>query len=407
MRNFSICSAAALLFTFIVPLREASACSCLPWPPPAQAVAQVDAVFLGKVLAFNEIAGQQRRLAHIEVLKIWKGRAQEADSVTTALNEAACGYDFEIGKTYLVYAHKDENGGLYTHLCTRTRPESQAQSDLDYLRGFSVFPLALGNSWEYRSAFGNNITETIIDTLRLGEDLYYRFDHFREFNQASLRLSEDGKLFLRSDTLEQMWVDLNADDSTRWHVVGPQGLAEWDVQLVSRTDTVVTKAGTFSPCLRFHFRFNGADYDWYEWYFPGVGIVRRDLYGIAPFSYPLEKVTLNAPTTVEERPGAAQPRAFTLLQSYPNPFVLKTSAQARNTALIRYQLHEPSEVSLTIFNALGRTVRTLAAGRKAAGTYSASWDGTDELGRVAPSGIYFYRLRVDRFSETRKILVLK
>ncbi|NUO79714.1 T9SS type A sorting domain-containing protein [candidate division KSB1 bacterium] len=407
MRHLVICCTAVSLLTLFVPQREAAACSCLPFPPPAEAVAKADAVFLGKVLAFDEIAGQSRRLAHLEVIKIWKGRPNEADRVTTALNEAACGFDFVVGKTYLVYANKDENGGLYTHLCTRTQPENLAQSDLNYLRGFSEFPLALGNSWEFANSFGNNITETIFDTLRIKGNLYYRFDRFREFNQAFLRLSEDGKLFLRSDTLEQMWVDFNADDTTRWHVIGPERLAEWDVQLVSRTDTVVTKAGTFYPCLHFHFRFNGADYDWHEWYYSGIGTVRRDLYGIAPFSYPLERVTLNTPTSVEENPTGSTPRAFTLSQSYPNPFVLKASVSSRNTALIRYQLQEPAEVSLTIFNALGGAVRTLATGRKTAGEYSALWDGKDEAGRLAPSGVYFYRLQAGSFSELKKMVVIR
>jgi len=399
--------AATLLLAFLILPDEAAACRCLPPPPPAEAVAKADAVFLGTVLAFEEIAERGHRLAQIEVIKIWKGKPNEADSITTALSEASCGYDFEAGETYLIYAHKDEGGELYTHLCTNTRPESRAQNDLNYLRSFSEFPLAIGNTWEFANPFGNNLTETILDTLRFNNTLYYRIDHFREFNQAWLRLSEDGKLFVRSDTLEQMWVDFNADERETWHVIGPQGLAEWEVQLVSRTDTVVTKAGTFSPCLRFYFRFNGADYDWYEWYFPGVGIVRRDLYGIAPFSYPLERVILNDPTSVEDEPGEPAPHSFTLSQSYPNPFVFKTTAQTLNTTLIRYQLQEPAEVTLTVFDALGRTVRTLASGRKAAGEYRALWDGKDELGRAAPSGIYFYRLQVGSFSELKKMIMIR
>lgn len=383
------------------------ACTCLPPPPPSEAVAKADAVFLGKILTFEEIAGQYQRLARFEIIKVWKGRPERVDSVMTALNSAACGYDFQTGETYLVYAYKAESGDLHTNICTRTRIEREAAADLAYLNNFSEFPLAIGNTWEFASRFGNNITETIFDTLRINNTLYYRFDRFREFNQAFLRLSEDGKLFVRSDTLEQMWVDFNADARESWHVIGPEGLAEWDVQLVSRTDTVATKAGTFYPCLRFYFRFNGADYDWYEWYFPGVGIVRRDLYGIAPFSYPLERVILNSPTSVEDEPNEPAPHSFTLSQNYPNPFVLKATTKALNTTLIRYQLQEPAEVSLTIFNALGREVRTLATGRKVAGEYRVLWDGKDEAGRYAPSGIYLYRLHIGGFTEFRKLLVIR
>lgn len=406
MRSKILAFFAAAFIALFMTAQIAHACSCPP-PALAEAVALADAVFLGKVLSFELAPSQTERIARFEVIQVWKGRPVEVQEIFTAENEAACGYDFRVSETYLVYANKDESAKLRTHLCTRTQFASGARDDLKYLAEFAVFPLALGNTWQYLSNFGAKLTETIRDTQRVEGELYHRFDQFREFENALLRVSDDGKLFLLSDQPEQMWVDFNAEEKESWHVVGPRALAEWDVQLVSKTDTVRTPSGTYFPCLRFHFKFNGADNDWVEWYHPNLGVVKRDLHGIALFEYPLASVIINQSTSVNDHPPERSPRAFALAQNYPNPLALSARANAQLSTLIRYQLREPAEVSLTIFNLLGHEVRTLTRGRKAAGEYRALWNGADEAGRVVPAGIYFYRLQVGRFAEIKKLVVMR
>lgn len=384
---------------------EAHACSCLPPPPVAQAVAEADAVFMGTVVSFELASSTTERVARFDRMQIWKGNPRAITEIFTPENEAACGFDFRVGETYLVYANRDDSGKLFTHLCTRTWFASGAQQDLKYLADFSMFPLARGNAWQYASLFGSNITETIRDTARVEGKLYYRFDQFREFENPLLRLSDDGKLFLLSDQPEQMWVDFNAEAKESWHVVGPRALAEWDVQLVSKTDTIRTPSGTYFPCLRFHFKFNGADNDWHEWYHPNIGVVQRDLHGIAVFEYPLASVILNKPMSVNDPPIDSAPRGFTLAQNFPNP--LAPISQTQSATLIRFDLEEPADVALTIFNALGQEIRTLASGRTAAGEHHLLWNGKDEAGRIVPAGVYFYRLQVGRFAELKKMVVLR
>lgn len=93
------------------------------------------------------------------------------------------------------------------------------------------------------------------------------------------------------------------------------------------------------------------------------------------------------------------PNAFQLSQNYPNPFNPSTE--------IQYQITEPSHVRLTIFNLLGKEVKTLVDEDKPAGIYQISWDGKDELGKEAPSGIYFYRITAGEKSEIRKMTKIK
>ncbi len=89
-------------------------------------------------------------------------------------------------------------------------------------------------------------------------------------------------------------------------------------------------------------------------------------------------------------------KAFELYQNYPNPF--------NPTTVIAYQLPVASEVSLKVFDALGREVATLVRARQDAGRYSVPFSAATS--RLA-SGIYFYRLQAGTFSETKKMLLVK
>ncbi|OGG43597.1 MAG: hypothetical protein A3F84_24055 [Candidatus Handelsmanbacteria bacterium RIFCSPLOWO2_12_FULL_64_10] len=101
--------------------------------------------------------------------------------------------------------------------------------------------------------------------------------------------------------------------------------------------------------------------------------------------------------TVEEVWG--RPLTHSLSVAYPNPFNPVTT--------LRYDLAEEGEVRLMIYNLSGQVVRQLVAGRQAAGRYSVVWDGRDEGGRSASSGVYLARLEAGAFQQTRKMLLLK
>ncbi len=97
------------------------------------------------------------------------------------------------------------------------------------------------------------------------------------------------------------------------------------------------------------------------------------------------------------RPGV--PRFYSLSQNYPNPFNPITR--------IGYSLPKGSYVKLEIYNILGQKVATLVDGFQKPGYKTIFWDGTSEGGIPVSSGIYFYRLRAGRFSDTKKMVVLK
>ncbi|MAF83890.1 MAG: hypothetical protein CL797_07310 [Chromatiales bacterium] len=93
-----------------------------------------------------------------------------------------------------------------------------------------------------------------------------------------------------------------------------------------------------------------------------------------------------------------------LLQNYPNPFNPET--------WIPFQLHQASEVSLTIFTSRGQIIRQIDLGLKAAGVYQDThsaiyWDGRTEHGETVASGIYLYQIRAGDYRQTRKMVILK
>ena len=87
------------------------------------------------------------------------------------------------------------------------------------------------------------------------------------------------------------------------------------------------------------------------------------------------------------------PYQFALRQNYPNPFNRSTERSRRSPETkIEYELAERAEVKLEIFNLLGQRVRLLINAAQSAGAYTANWDGKDQRGNLANSGVYFYRL---------------
>jgi hypothetical protein len=97
--------------------------------------------------------------------------------------------------------------------------------------------------------------------------------------------------------------------------------------------------------------------------------------------------------------GDILPKQFALDQNYPNPFNPATT--------IKFALPSPQHVTLTIFNILGQTVRTIVDDDLQAGQYVRTWNGDDHQGQPVASGIYFYRLDAGEFSRCRKMMLLK
>jgi hypothetical protein len=93
------------------------------------------------------------------------------------------------------------------------------------------------------------------------------------------------------------------------------------------------------------------------------------------------------------------PTRFALYQNYPNPFNPITE--------IRFELPEATGVELKIFNTLGQLVTTLVSETRPAGAYTVKWDGKNSSGLPVSTGMYVYQIKAGKFSDAKKMLLLR
>ena len=100
-----------------------------------------------------------------------------------------------------------------------------------------------------------------------------------------------------------------------------------------------------------------------------------------------------------EHDGSDIPKEFSLVGNYPNPF--------NPTTTIVFRLPENSEVTIEIFDIIGRLVKTFYNGTQKPGEYLLSWDGTNDNGLRVSSGVYFYKMKANTYVCSKKMLLIK
>jgi len=156
--------ASSVIFTLMLSPAVAFGCKCAP-PPEGMSGRQlaewrakgVTAIFEGKVVraklksvwleasvgdsvpaSIDEVIPVM--LVTFDILRSYRGVQGQHVDVETGLGGGDCGFGFEIGKEYLVYADRTESGQLSTGICTATAPVEKSGANLAYLRGEPIIP---------------------------------------------------------------------------------------------------------------------------------------------------------------------------------------------------------------------------------------------------------------------------
>ena len=159
-----------LIASLVAPLAPVWACSCVPGSePPCQAAWNYTAVFTGTVIDIAEPAplpqpqtagpkpirpfiyydsksrpplSSRKRVVRIQIAEVLNGvdPGQKEIEIVTGMGGGDCGYAFQAGVDYIIYAYKNSEGRLETGICSRTRPLTQAAEDLAYLRAVPQLP---------------------------------------------------------------------------------------------------------------------------------------------------------------------------------------------------------------------------------------------------------------------------
>ena len=112
------------------------------------------------------------------------------------------------------------------------------------------------------------------------------------------------------------------------------------------------------------------------------------------------ELALGTDRYLQERERGGSPPSVTLLHSpYPNP--------CRGAAVMRYEIPEEGHVELDVYDVRGALVRRIFRGKMPAGRHESMWDGRQEQGLRAPSGLYLLRLRTASGTWTRRLVMIR
>ncbi len=191
--------------------------------------------------------------------------------------------------------------------------------------------------------------------------------------------------------------------SSGWHPVSANGLFAQTAPIYLESSAAVR---TLSPQGVSYTRAAAAEFlldrlDETEAVFNAVGFFpdnSRAAFDLAVASArALYQSLATTPTDVDT---PALPSAWALRNVWPNPF--------GGEAHVEYSSpHDGGEHTVAIYDAAGRTVRTLFSGRREGGEHRVEWDGRDEHGHRAASGVYFVRIRTRDASVARKLVLLR
>jgi hypothetical protein len=261
------------------------------------------------------------------------------------------------------------------------------------LTGQDYFPAAVGTSWTYRSVFlisVNTVRVTVTGSQVLDNDNYVIFDFYRMGSSIPFMMDQQ-KVYTVVNDEKALLYDFAAETGDSWEAPDPPGNVSGSMRLISKTDTISTPAGIFTPCYHFHHSIDASNY-YDEWFAPDVGLVKRDtrlLSGLIE-----EELTDYQIATFIRQPDRIEPCGFHLNPCYPNPF--------NSTLAVSFESTREIDLNIDVFNALGVQVDRLYAGTCREGMNTVYWNGTAQT-----SGLYIIRVCSNGFAFYRKAVLKK
>lgn len=222
-----------------------------------------------------------------------------------------------------------------------------------------------------------------------------------EFIISGASFEHGYKLYTMFETIENNQYQVVWQDTLYEFPLGPGKIVAGDIDgdgmeefvIVSESNLRIYRAsGNNKFHCTFKLEYGGRNLTTYDVNQNGYGEI---LYGTRPHQL-LEYTPI---VTVEDKSVFLPLTSFELQRNYPNPFNAST--------LIAFNLRSAAQVQLTVYDFLGRRIRSLAIGAKEAGYHIVLWDGTTDDGQNVPSGIYIYSLSVGEITKTRKMLLFR
>jgi len=260
--------------------------------------------------------------------------------------------------------------------------------------GLEYWPLNPGNEWickYYNQLFRISVLKQ--DSLK--PDFY-----LLAFGVFNAKYSRD----IVDNFALQRWVNVESDFKITFVYREPytNGFIDYNeeilvdfsdkTQIQATNVTVINPIGTFENCILFK--------DW-RIFAPNLGPIRNLIYAkVNGIEYGQK------PTPVEIVKEQTHPSAFRLYQNHPNPFSARGGSAfgGNGSTEIQFELEEPSEVTLSVYDLQGRMIKLLTQSNYQAGHHRFTWNGTNNHCQNVSSGLYFIKLKVNGFEQVVKAL---
>lgn len=261
------------------------------------------------------------------------------------------------------------------------------------------FPLQTGNGWQYVEGGGshayeskafvdttmpNGLTYTKIEGILFSG--YYRKEGSRVFQYDVSAGTEELKYDFSLDVGDTLSVIIYDTDTTLITVTS------------KGTKTIFNEEKNYMTFLRDNLPSTA---DGEETVIDGIGFAQ---YSGEVFFYGLTGAIINGKTygkiTSITKDGSISNK-FTLAQNYPNPFNPRTTIKFTIPSVVDAKFASTT-AKIIVYDILGREIKTLLNKPMQPGNYEVEFDGTN-----LPSGVYFYRIIYDKFTSTKKMLLLK
>ncbi len=294
-----------------------------------------------------------------------------------------CTYFIRIGGILLLYA---------------TVLFAQPPQPLDF------FPHHQGDVWEYwyqENPPTFTIAQNIITKDSLGDDgRYYLETSLFDYFVVDTTTHEVYNYFTPELTVGYKLYKLNADSGDVWTVIqGPYG--RWSARMVDVYPILIFgQLEVVKVIENYQYQFGDPESLWVrtDYLASHFGLIQRD----AEFAFPeyllkgaIIDGVLYGTVPIDEADTPEIPEQFILHQNYPNPF--------NPTTTIEYELPAATKVELTVYDLMGRKVKTLVNARQPAGSYQVQFDGSQ-----LSSGVYVYRLKTGKgFVISKRMVLLK
>lgn len=254
------------------------------------------------------------------------------------------------------------------------------------------FPLQIGNLWQYSEVPGNYSESRAIKDTLMPNGLTYTQINGELFNGYFRK--EESKVFLYNISLnnesllynfslitgDTVSIDINGAD-TIITTVFEEGTGE--IFGLQQYYMAFLTEHSSSTAYEIKYITDGFGFTAYNGEVLVYGLTGAIINGI-------QYGVINQVSNTEEN----FPNIYQLMQNFPNPFNPVTT--------IKYSIPKTSKISLVVYDVLGREITTLVNEEKLAGNYTVQFDGAN-----FSSGVYFYVMRADNFTDTKKFVLLK